>query len=139
MRLGSVCESPHSHFTWRGIKCEPHSTPDRRPEDTVINKDKQAFDEQVVLSRDSFDPELASRNGHDDDNVLPYLTLEVDGLTSRRDEREGQSRLRPDDVAVADEPAPDTSIPTSSSGADGLEVYGWESSLWHKIRGYLGF
>ena len=116
---------------------QPHSTADRRLKEIVINKDKQAFDERVVLPRDSFDPDAASRN--DDDNLLPYLTLEVDGLTSGRDEPEGQLELRSDDVAAADEPAPDTSIPTPSPGTDGLEVYGWESSLWHKIRGYLGF
>ena len=117
---------------------EHHSARDRRPEDTVINKEKQAFDEHAVLSRETFDSDAAHLNDGDDD-VRPYLTLEVNGLTSETNGRKGQLESRPDDVATEDDPAPDTPIPTPSPGTDGLDVYGWESSLWHKIRGYLGF
>jgi len=32
-----------------------------------------------------------------------------------------------------------TTMPVATLDPDILEVYGWESSLWRKIRGYLGF
>lgn len=73
-----------------------------------------------------------------DDEVLPYLSLSVDGLTSSSEGKKGALELRPEDVA-ANEPPPDTTIPDTDLGADALEVYGWESSLWRKIKGYLGF
>ena len=74
-----------------------------------------------------------------DDDVLPYLSLEVDGLTAAGEGRKGQLELRPEDVAANDEPAPDTTMPVAILGPEQLEVYGWESSLWKKIKGYLGF
>ncbi len=74
-----------------------------------------------------------------DDDVLPYLSLEVDGLTTAREGRTGKLDLRPDDVAANEPVTPDTTMPVVSLDADQLEVYGWESSLWKKIKGYLGF
>lgn len=71
--------------------------------------------------------------------MLPYLSLEVEGLTTARESKKGQLELRPEDVAANDEPQPDTVLPVAKLGAEQLEVYGWESSLWKKIRGYLGF
>ena len=47
--------------------------------------------------------------------------------------------LRPEDVAANDAPPVDSSIPEMRLGAEQLEVYGWESSFWRKIKGYLGF
>jgi hypothetical protein len=48
--------------------------------------------------------------------------------------------LRPEDVAAANESiAPDTTMPVAVLNPDVLEVYGWESSLWKKIKGYIGF
>ena len=73
-----------------------------------------------------------------DDDVLPYLSLEVDGLTSSAESREGRLELRPEDVAANDEPGPDTTMPVATLSPEHLEVYGWESSFWEKIRGYLG-
>ena len=74
-----------------------------------------------------------------DDEVLPYLSLAVDGLTTSAENRNHSLELRPDDVA-ANEPIPvDTSIPDASLDPEQLEVYGWESSFWRKLRGYLGF
>jgi hypothetical protein len=32
-----------------------------------------------------------------------------------------------------------TTMPVATLDPDILEVYGWESSLWRKVRGYLGF
>ena len=74
-----------------------------------------------------------------DDDVLPYLSLSVDGLTTSREGKKGALDLRPEDVAANDVRQPDTSIPDTTLGSEALEVYGWESSLWRKIRGYLGF
>jgi len=74
-----------------------------------------------------------------DDSVLPYLSLAVDGLTESRDGKAGKLELRPEDVAANEEAAPDTTMPVATLNPDVLEVYGWESSLWKKIKGYLGF
>ncbi len=74
-----------------------------------------------------------------DDGVLPYLSLEVDGLTTAREGKMGRLELRPEDVAANDAIKPDTTMPVATLGPDELEVYGWESSLWKKIKGYLGF
>ncbi len=74
-----------------------------------------------------------------DDEVLPYLSLAVDGLTEGKDGKAGKLELRPDDVA-ANEPQPDTTMPVPVvDAADMVDVYGWESSLWKKIKGYFGF
>jgi hypothetical protein len=71
--------------------------------------------------------------------VLPYLNLAVDGLTEARDRKTGTLELRPEDLAAANETiAPDTTMPVAALDPDVLEVYGWESSLWKKIRGYIG-
>jgi hypothetical protein len=75
-----------------------------------------------------------------DDEVLPYLSLAVDGLTESRDRKMGKLDLRPEDVVAANEAiAPDTTMPVATLDLDVLEVYGWESSLWKKIKGYIGF
>ena len=74
-----------------------------------------------------------------DDDVLPYLSLEVDGLTSAKESRNHQLELRPEDAAANEPVRADTTMPVVALDADQLEVYGWESSLWKKIRGYLGF
>ena len=74
-----------------------------------------------------------------DDDVLPYLSLSVDGLTTSSECKKGALELRPEDLAANDPPPPDSTIPTMTLGSEALEVYGWESSLWRKIKGYLGF
>ena len=73
-----------------------------------------------------------------DDDVLPNLTLEVDGLTEARDARKGQLEMRPEDAAANDPIQPSTELPDTGLDPELLEVYGWESSLWRKIRGYFG-
>ena len=105
----------------------------------AISKDNKAFDDCVILAREAFDPDAVFLDDIVDDDVLPYLSLEVDGLTSPGERREGRLELRPDDVAANDEPTPDTTMPVATLGPEQLEVYGWESSLWKKLRGYLGF
>ena len=71
--------------------------------------------------------------------MLPYLSLEVDGLTTSREGKKGQLELRPDDVAANEPIRADTTMPVATLDPDVLEVYGWESSFWRKIKGYLGF
>lgn len=73
-----------------------------------------------------------------DDDVLPYLSLAVDGLTASGDGKKGNLDLRPEDVAANEELQPDTTMPVATLDADQLDVYGWEPSLWKKLKGYLG-
>ena len=47
--------------------------------------------------------------------------------------------LRPEDVAANDKISPDTTLPPTKLDPEQLEVYGWESSLWRKIKHYIGF
>ena len=72
-----------------------------------------------------------------DDEVLPYLSLAVDGLTA--DDKKGNLELRPEDVAANEALAPDTTMPVASLDPEHLDVYGWEQSLWKKIKSYFGF
>lgn len=74
-----------------------------------------------------------------DDEVLPYLSLAVDGLTEPGDKKKGKLELHPDDVAANEAIMASTELPNAQLGTDGLEVYGWESSWWRKIKGYIGF
>lgn len=71
--------------------------------------------------------------------MLPYLSLAVDGLTDGADQKQGRLEMRPEDVAANDEIAPDTTLHPTRLDPEQLEVYGWESSLWKKIRKYVGF
>ena len=72
-----------------------------------------------------------------DDDVLPYPNLAVDGLTSASAKNREQFQLRPED-AVNDEYPPDSRIPDTPPVSEQLDVYGWENSLWRKIKAYLG-
>jgi hypothetical protein len=93
----------------------------------------------VILSKETFDPDAVFLEDIVDDDVLPYLSLEVDGLTTTREGKKGQLLLRPEDVAANEPIRPDTTMPVAVLEPDQLEVYGWESSFWKKIKGYLGF
>lgn len=73
-----------------------------------------------------------------DDDVLPYLSLAVDGLTESRDARKGKMELRPEDTAANEEIQPSSVLPNTALDPEQLEVYGWESSFWRKIKGYFG-
>lgn len=93
----------------------------------------------MILSKESFDPDAVFLDDIVDDDVLPYLSLAVDGLTDASDGRKGRLELRPEDVAANEPIAADTTMPVAMLGEDQLDVYGWESSLWKKIKGYFGF
>ena len=92
----------------------------------------------MILSEDAFDPDAVFLDDIVDDDVLPYLSLAVDGLTDPADARKGKLELRPEDVP-ANEPQPDTELPDVAFDTQQIEVYGWETSLWRKLKGYLGF
>ena len=106
--------------------------------DGTISKDK-AFDDCVILSKESFDPDAVFLEDIVDDEVLPYLSLAVDGLTEPAEDKQGSLELRPDDVAANESITPDTTMPVAALDPDQLDVYGWELSLWSKIKGYFGF
>ena len=91
------------------------------------------------MNREAFDPDAVFLDDIVDDEVLPYLSLAVDGLTESADNRKGGLELRPEDVAANDSLRPDTTMPVAILEPDQLDVYGWENSLWKKIKGYLGF
>ncbi len=93
----------------------------------------------MILSTEAFDPEAVFHEDIVDDEVLPYLSLEVDGLTKASDAKKGKLELRPEDVAANDANEADTTMPVVKLGSEQLDVYGWEFSLWKKIKGYLGF
>jgi len=89
------------------------------------------------LDKDAFDPDAVFLEDIVDDNVLPRLSLAVEGLTTHSEKANGKLQLNPEDVADA-RAAADTTMPVAALDPEQLEVYGWESSLWRKICGYLG-
>lgn len=93
----------------------------------------------MILSKETFDPDAVFYDDIVDDDVLPYLSLAVDGLTDSTDGKKGRLELRPEDLAANEPVAPDTTLPAATLGEDQLDVYGWEPSLWKKIKGYIGF
>ena len=109
---------------------------DRR--DRPISND-EAFDDCVILTKDTFDPDAVFLDDIVDDNVLPYLSLAVDGLTEASEGKKGKLELRPEDVAANEVIRADTTMPVATLDPNQLDVYGWETSFWKKIKGYLGF
>jgi hypothetical protein len=105
---------------------------------TISNEKAFSGDDCVILSKDAFDPDAVFLDDIVDDEVLPYLSLAVDGLTEPREGRTGKFDLRPEDVAANQAMQPDTTMPVATLDPEILEVYGWETSLWKKIKGYLG-
>lgn len=104
-------------------------------EGTTISKE-QKYSDCVILDKESFDPEAVFLDTIVEEEALPKLSLAVDGLTTRVD---GDMEM-PSADAVGHETIPASkTLPNSSLDPEQLEVYGWESSLWRKIRGYLGF
>ncbi len=74
-----------------------------------------------------------------EDNVLPRLSLAVDGLTEGGERAKRKLEMPSEDTAVNQIISPSTTMPVATLDPEILEVYGWESSLWRKFRGYLGF
>jgi hypothetical protein len=93
----------------------------------------------MILSKDAFDPDAVFLDDIVDDNVLPYLSLAVDGLTTSGEAKQGRLEMRPEDAAANDTMSADTTMPVVALDPDQLDVYGWEHSVWKKIKGYAGF
>lgn len=97
----------------------------------------QSFADCVVLDRDAFDPDAVFLDDIVDDEVLPCLSLKVDGLVEAND-RDAEFELSSDVELAVEEPPVPTEIPKPGLDPEQLEVYGWESTLWRKLKGYLG-
>ena len=69
---------------------------------------------------------------------MPYLSLAVDGLTDGADKRKGKLEMRPEDAAN-ETVQPDTTLPPTKLDPEQLEVYGWESTFWRKLKRFIGF
>ena len=74
-----------------------------------------------------------------EDDVLPKLSLAVDGLTTNFDCAGGNLEMPSESPVLEPAIKPSTRMPVTRFDPEQLEVYGWESTLWGKIRGYLGF
>lgn len=92
----------------------------------------------MVLDRDAFDPDAVFLDDIVDDHVLPRLSLAVEGLTDASAVAGPEFELDDETPAEPDIP-PSTELPDTAYDPEQLEVYGWESSIWRKVRGYLGF
>jgi hypothetical protein len=104
-------------------------------EGTTISKE-QKFADCVIMDKESFDPDAVFYEDIVSDEVLPKLSLAVDGLTESAD---SSLEIPSEDTAENEVLKPSTVMPDATLDPEQLEVYGWESSLWRKICGYLGF
>jgi hypothetical protein len=127
----ATCEAPHSASSPIGLQSL------KTPRGSTISKE-ESFSDCVILTKDAFDPDAVFLEDIVDDDVLPYLSLAVDGLNTNGERKKPDMELRPEDAANEEMPA-STTMPVATLHPDQLEVYGWESSLWKKVRGYLGF
>ncbi len=71
--------------------------------------------------------------------MLPNPTLAVDGLTDSADVRRGLLDIGVGAIAANQATLAPSAIPEAAYDPEQLEVYGWESSFWKKIKGYIGF
>ncbi len=101
-------------------------------------KKNETFDDCVILSKESFDPDAVFMDDIVEDGVLPYLSLAVDGLNTRSENRKGRLDLRPEDAAANEEIFPDTNLPDLTLGTQKLDVYGWDTSWLRKLKDYFG-
>ncbi|VUX55489.1 protein of unknown function [uncultured Woeseiaceae bacterium] len=104
----------------------------------AISKDP-AFSKCVILDQEAIDPDAVFLDDIVNDKVLPKLSLAVDGLTTPVDGAGGDLEMPSEDTAANRIIKPSTTLPAATLDPEQLEVYGWESSLWRKLCGYLGF
>ncbi len=116
-------------------QCNYIQAPFCASEGRTISKDPK-YSDCVILDKETFDPEAVFHEDIVADEVLPKLSLAVDGLTSSADR---DMELPSEDTAKNKVIKPSKVLPETTLDPEELEVYGWESSLWKKIRGYLGF
>ena len=104
----------------------------------TISKDEN-FADCVILEKEAFDPDAVFFEDIVDDQVLPRLSLAVDGLTNSGENSAASLAIPSDETAANQIIKPSTTMPVAALDPEILEVYGWESSFWKKVRGYLGF
>lgn len=63
----------------------------------------------------------------------------MDGLTGAADRRKGRLELRPEDARSGEQVCPDTTLPAIKLDPEQLEVEGWESSFWRRMKRIIGF
>ena len=93
----------------------------------------------MILDREAFDPDAVFMDDIVEDDMLPRLSLAVDGLTDMDTSAHRTLQMPSDDEVANQYISPSTTMPVTALDPDMIEVYGWESSIWKKIRGYLGF
>ena len=107
----------------------------RRP----ISKE-ESFDDCVILEKDAFDPDAVFMDDIVEDDVLPRLSLAVDGLTEGGKKDVKKMEMPTEEELAINDPGPaSATLPATTEDSQILEVYGWESTFWRKFRGYLGF
>ena len=75
-----------------------------------------------------------------EDDVLPRLSLAVDGLTEGGKKDVKKMEMPTEEELAVNDPGPaSATLPVTPEDSQILEVYGWESTFWKKFRGYLGF
>jgi len=99
----------------------------------------QTFNDCVILDKEAFDPDAVFLDDIVDDDVLPRLSLAVDGLTRQDGKSRQKLEMPSEDTARNQVIDPSTTMPLATLDTEALEVYGWESSFWRKLRGYMGF
>lgn len=72
-----------------------------------------------------------------DDEVLPYLSLAVDGLTTTRSLGPEDLEVRPEDGS-GDDVESGGVVPEMPFDPEQLEVRGWESTLWRQLKRFVG-
>ena len=93
----------------------------------------------MILSKDAFDPDAVFLDDIVDDEVLPYLSLAVEGLNTSSESKKDDMVLRPEDLAANEEATPDTTMPVTILDSEHLDVDDWNVSIWGKVRRYFGF
>ena len=91
-----------------------------------------------MLERNAFDPDEVFYDDIVDDDVLPRLSLAVEGLTETDTGAHRAMELHPEDV-INDAQAASTELPDTPLDPEQLEVYGWESSFLRKMASYFKF
>lgn len=92
-----------------------------------------------MLDKEAFDPDAVFLEDIVDDEVLPRLSLAVEGLTDTGSLARSDLEMKPDDAANDAGHSAAKVVADASYDPEQLEVYGWESSFWKKLKGYLGF
>jgi len=101
-------------------------------------EESETFEECVVLEKDAFDPDAVFLEDIVDEEMLPRLSLAVDGLTTPVDSDGGSLDMPSENTMANRIIKASTTMPVATLSPEQLEVYGWESSFWRKIKGYFG-